>query len=95
VSEHKIIRLRGDAPALVWPEPIEPLIEWCAELRRLTPDPAYVKAEGLARTAAHRLLRDWERTFVTAQDACENAFGSPQGWKSSERWKPRDLISGG
>ena len=94
MSHSRIVRLRGDGLALVWPEDIEPLIAQSARLRGRSPR----RVPGdhpdvVANPERFRPLREWEAQLDEAQDDAAQGFGNAQGWRLGRCGSPRLLLS--
>jgi hypothetical protein len=88
-----VVRVRGDAPEIVWPaNALAPHIARCDELRLSLPPYPHTVADS-EKAAATQLFAQWEAEFIDAQRESIAAFAAAQGWQRSERiFPPKHLL---
>ncbi|HEU5185509.1 MAG TPA: hypothetical protein VFU01_13130 [Gemmatimonadaceae bacterium] len=92
MSEPGIIRLRGDALSVVWPNTLMPLVARSAELRE-RPIRRVSEEEARAQPGRYRPMSEWEATLDEAHRDTAEEFGAAQGWTLTRRGSPRRLLS--
>lgn len=91
-EESPIIRLRGDAPLLVWPNGLDALLTRSADLRH-RPIRRVSAEEAAAHPGRYRPMREREAAIDEAHCEAAEVFGEAQGWTISRRGSPRLLLS--
>lgn len=94
-SDDLMVRLRGDAPDLVWPaRTINPVVDRCAELRRVQPEESHRYEDYDERRAADALRRNWPTALLHARQDASKAFAAAQGWIPAGRDFPASRLVG-